>query len=314
MKILSNPYSAENNKTIFEGIVLLTIVLVTLQLLLSLEGINVTFGYFVLPIIYTMLKYDRTQVSILNKIIPHFTITLLLISFAFSEFKTFYEVLNLVFLGGYITAIYRNINSPLAKELDFKAFNFIGVYSFYIVTGSVVCLFYFIMDIVGNRYAMKSEFIFGGLDFFAIFFSVVTLSISRNSNIRLERVKEAVVKEHIEVNQPTIASIESHSIIKYFEASESYLETNFSLDQLAKELNLSKQQVSELINQDMNSSFYQLVAMYRIKHAKTLIGENKNLTIEAIVDECGFSSKSTFNKYFKYFVGQTPSVYRDAIA
>lgn len=319
MKYLNNPYNEENNKSIFERIVLLAIVLVAIQLVLTLFDVNVTLGYFILPIIYVMIKYDRTKVNVLKIFIPHFFITSVVILLGVSQFKFTYETSNLLFLVGYIVAIYQNRNSQLSKDLNYEVFNFIGVYSFYIIAGSIVCMFYLVLNLLGKSYAVKSNFIFGGLDFFAIVFSTVTLSVSRSKVIQTSKVSSEKIfykQEKTEIKnkkEAVVSSSDINSIIEYFEKSESYLGTNFSLDQMAKDLKINKQQVSEIINQDMNSSFYQLVAMYRIDHAKRLIGKNSNLTIEAIVDECGFSSKSTFNKYFKIFVGQTPSVYRSAL-
>jgi len=104
------------------------------------------------------------------------------------------------------------------------------------------------------------------------------------------------------------------TIVDFFETSDEFLANSFSLEDLADAVGLSKQEVSTVINHQLNSSFYHMVAQYRILHAKELLQERNNLTIEAIVEECGFSSKSTFNKYFKLFVGKTPSVYRSQIA
>lgn len=316
MKYLNNPYSEENNKAIFERIVLLAIVLVAIQLVLTLFEINLTLGYFILPIIYVLIKYDRTKVNVLKVFIPHFFSTSIVILLGVSQYKFAYETINLLFLVSYIVAIYQKRDSQLSKDLNYEVFNFIGFYSFYIIAGSIVCMFYLALNLLGKGYAVRSSFIFGGLDFFAILFSTVTLSVSRSKVIKASNEKpDAIVfKQVIKEKKIIIASnSDTNSIIEYFEKSEAYLDTNFSLDQLSKDLKINKQQVSEIINQNMNSSFYQLVAMYRIDHAKRLIGRNSNLTIEAIVDECGFSSKSTFNKYFKIFVGQTPSVYRSAL-
>ncbi|MDM1383921.1 AraC family transcriptional regulator [Myroides marinus] len=315
MRNLSNPYNEKNDRAIFEKVVLLAIILVSLQFMLALFNINITFGYFILPIIYVMVKFNRTQVDVFEKIIPHFLFTTTVILFGLSSYHFFYEVLNLIFLVGYMSAIYSNRQGKLFKQLHFEAFNFIGFYSFYIVAGTAVCMFYFAMSILEIKCNVQSNFVFASLDFFAILFSVVTLNISRskNRNVEIESMRENKVVEKVE-KELIVSSTTAKHIVEYFEESDNYLETSFSLDQLATDLNLNKQVISEVINQDMNSSFYQLVAMYRINHAKRLIGKNTNLTIEAIVDECGFSSKSTFNKYFKFFVGQTPSVYRNAVA
>lgn len=322
MKFLSNPYNAKNDKAIFEKIVKLAIVLVTLQFLLSLIDVNITFGYFVLPIIYTMIKYDRTKVNIYTKLQLHFIVILGVLVLAFTEMRRLYEIVNLVFLVGYLLAICKNINSVHAKNLSHKAFTFISFFSFYTVAGTVICFLYFLMDLFDKSYGVTSSFLFGGIDFFAILFSTLTLIVSQSEEIVEEESKEyantiidaPVLNVVVSDVLDTEVSGQVKSIIQYFESSDEYLDTSFSLDHLAKEVEMSKHQLSEVINHDMNTNFYQLLAQYRIKHAKILIEKKQNLTIEAIVDECGFSSKSTFNKYFKYFVGQTPSGYRSLVA
>ena len=320
MKILSNPYNANNDRAIFEKVVILAIILIALQFISEFFTTVITTGYFILPIIYVLVKYDRTKVNVLKKSIFHLVFTLGISLLAFSKHEILYESLNLIYLVSYVLAIYRNLKNPIANTVGFEIYNFIGLYCFYIVAGTAACLFYLVIDLVGDNYEVSSKFLLGGFDFFAIVFSSLTLIMSRK-NGRHAKAIEQNKRESKGVSKGVSGVVESLSIsneqcetiVKYFEKSEAYLDTSFSLEQLANDLNLSKQQVSEVINQDMNSSFYQLLAMYRIDHAKVLIEENKNLTIEAIVDECGFSSKSTFNKYFKYYVGQTPSVYRNEL-
>lgn len=316
MKILSNPYNANIDRAIFEKVVILAIILIALQFISAFFTTVITTSYFILPIIYVLVKYDRTKVNILKKSILHLIFTLGISIFAFSKYEILYESLNLVYLVCYVVAIYRNLKNPIVNTLGFEIYNFIGLYCFYIVAGTAACLFYLVIDLIGDNYEVSSKFLLGGFDFFAIVFSSLTLIISRKNGKQTKAVEQnkRVSKAVSEVVESlSISTEQCETVIKYFEKSEAYLETSFSLEQLANDLNLSKQQVSEVINQDMNSSFYQLLAMYRINHAKLLIEENKNLTIEAIVDECGFSSKSTFNKYFKYYVGQTPSVYRSEL-
>ncbi|WP_121965837.1 helix-turn-helix domain-containing protein [Myroides sp. N17-2] len=316
MKILSNPYNASNDRAIFERVVILAIILIALQFISEFFTTVITTGYFILPIIYVLVKYDRTKVNVLKKSILHLVVTLGISLFAFSKHEILYESLNLVYLVSYVLAIYRNLKNPIANTVGFEIYNFIGLYCFYIIAGSGACFFYLVLDLLGDNYEVSSKFLLGGFDFFAIVFSSLTLIISRKNGRQakaIEQNKRESKGVSGVVESLSISTEQCETIIKYFEKSEAYLETSFSLEQLANDLNLSKQQVSEVINQDMNSSFYQLLAMYRIDHAKVLIEENKNLTIEAIVDECGFSSKSTFNKYFKYYVGQTPSVYRSEL-
>lgn len=313
MNYLSNPYNEENNKAIFEKIILVSIILILLQFISEFSNTVITTGYFILPIIYLFVKYDYTKVNIFKKSIVHCILTLGITLFAFSDYEILYESMNIIYLLGYITIIYQSVHDSNAKYLDQEIYNFISVYCFYILAGSCVCIFYLIMNLMGKKYEVSSEFILGGFDFFVIVFITLTLFEYKRkgrcdfrSNVS-DPVNESTVDVKVKYSD------EATSIIKYFERSEAILEPGFDLEQLAKSIGMNKAQVSEIINQEMDSSFYQLLALYRINHAKSLISENKNLTMEAVVDKCGFSSTSTFNKYFKFYVGQTPSVYRRAL-
>ncbi|MCP1994744.1 AraC family transcriptional regulator [Flavobacterium sp. HSC-61S13] len=96
----------------------------------------------------------------------------------------------------------------------------------------------------------------------------------------------------------------------HFEKSECYLNCNLSIQQLAEVLNLSRIEISNALNQGLKVNFYQYIAAYRIEYAKKRIIENENYTIEGLSIECGFNSKTSFNKHFKSNVGKTPSSYK----
>jgi len=77
-------------------------------------------------------------------------------------------------------------------------------------------------------------------------------------------------------------------------------------------LNISRQQLSELLNVHMHISFQDYVNKHRVQEFKnclTLLSYT-NFTIIAIANEVGFSSKSSFNTIFKKHTGLTPSAYK----
>jgi AraC-like DNA-binding protein len=69
-----------------------------------------------------------------------------------------------------------------------------------------------------------------------------------------------------------------------------------------------------VINQREGKHFYDFVNTYRIEEFKEMIAARKNLqfTLLSIALDCGFSSKTSFNRYFKKATGQTPSEYVEA--
>ena len=97
------------------------------------------------------------------------------------------------------------------------------------------------------------------------------------------------------------------------EAGKMYQEPELTLQQLAEKLELPAYQVSLILNEVMQKSFYDLVNGHRVDEAKRLLLDRKNLhfTILSVGFEAGFNSKTTFNTVFKKFTGYTPTEYRE---
>jgi AraC-like DNA-binding protein len=93
------------------------------------------------------------------------------------------------------------------------------------------------------------------------------------------------------------------------ESEKVFLDRNLSLDELAKKLNTNRTYLSQCINDQYHSNFSNYINGYRIKEAQKIFMEptSKLLTIEAIAQNVGFNSKSSFNNAFKKFTGLTPS-------
>jgi AraC-like DNA-binding protein len=95
---------------------------------------------------------------------------------------------------------------------------------------------------------------------------------------------------------------------KYFKSS------NASLSGLAKTINQSQHHVSQVINEKLKLSFFELLASHRVEEAKEILRTElgKKLTIEEIAEQVGYNSKSAFNTAFKKFTSLTPSAFRDS--
>jgi AraC-like DNA-binding protein len=96
------------------------------------------------------------------------------------------------------------------------------------------------------------------------------------------------------------------------ESEKPFLDSSFSLPILAKSLAVSPHHLSQILNESLGQSFFDMVAQYRIKEAQKLLLENPNYKIEEIAEQVGYNSKSAFNTAFKKIVGVAPSAYRKA--
>jgi AraC-like DNA-binding protein len=98
----------------------------------------------------------------------------------------------------------------------------------------------------------------------------------------------------------------------HMKSSKSYLNPDLSLSQLAAELNISSHYLSQVINEQFNLNFFDFVNRYRVEafKEKAKDPELRNYSLLGIAFECGFNSKSAFNRIFKQATGLTPSQYK----
>jgi YesN/AraC family two-component response regulator len=94
------------------------------------------------------------------------------------------------------------------------------------------------------------------------------------------------------------------------ETEKPFLQSDFSLPQLADRLKLSVHIVSQVINDGLGKSFFEMTAEYRVATAKQLLKDQPNIKIEEIAEQVGYNSKSSFNTAFKKITGKTPSEFR----
>ena len=101
-------------------------------------------------------------------------------------------------------------------------------------------------------------------------------------------------------------------VIEFMETSDKFLDPDFSLAQLAKEINSNTKYVSQVINERTGSTFRNFINEYRIRVAQERIMDHEawgHLTIKSIGESVGFKSPANFITAFKKVTGMTPSVY-----
>nr|WP_315171792.1 helix-turn-helix domain-containing protein [uncultured Flavobacterium sp.] len=107
-------------------------------------------------------------------------------------------------------------------------------------------------------------------------------------------------------------SLKIHELLtKKVEDEKLYTNPELTLVELAEILEVHPNNLSQVINTFEDKNFYDYINSKRIDHFIELISisENKKFTILSLAFECGFNSKSSFNKYFKKVTNLTPSEY-----
>lgn len=159
-----------------------------------------------------------------------------------------------------------------------------------------------------------------GVAYFIMTFSLLVLpeilygmprpTIATNNELNEERkVIPIDTSFPINENDPMLAL--SEKIIHYMETEKPYIDFDFSIASLAFHFKVPQHHISYCINSVMHTSFYKLRGKYRVKYAIELLKEDTkmNLTMEAIGEHAGFTTRSNFYKTFKEFMGLTPLEY-----
>jgi AraC-like DNA-binding protein len=117
----------------------------------------------------------------------------------------------------------------------------------------------------------------------------------KNSNLSNEQKEEYI--EHI---------------YSFMQTERPFLNAELTVQDLSKQLNISRHHLTEILNNDIGKNFFTFVNEYRVEEVKRRLLDERfeHLTIVAIAFESGFNSKSTFNSIFKQNTGSTPSQWK----
>lgn len=90
-----------------------------------------------------------------------------------------------------------------------------------------------------------------------------------------------------------------------------YLNPELTLTALARELNTQPNNLSQVINSVEKRNFFDYINSKRVDDfiLKVNLPENRKFTLLALALECGFNSKTSFNRNFKKATGLSPSEY-----
>ncbi|PQB06083.1 AraC family transcriptional regulator [Aureitalea marina] len=120
------------------------------------------------------------------------------------------------------------------------------------------------------------------------------------------------------ISEPITSSIEEVALDQWkdritalFDQEEVFRNPNLTLTDVADKLNTNRNVVSKAINQEFKLNFNDYVNQ---KRAEAVIdqlkkGQHHRSTFLGLALDCGFNSKTTFNRAFKKYTGITPKQY-----
>ncbi len=120
--------------------------------------------------------------------------------------------------------------------------------------------------------------------------------------------KKKYVKSGLSEEQAVLLHKE---LIQLMARKKLFEKCELTLVELAGILSVHPNHLSQVINEKEGKNFYEYINSLRIEEFKRLLKqpENKQYTIIGLAYQCGFNSKSSFNRYFKKVTNLSPSEY-----
>lgn len=181
-------------------------------------------------------------------------------------------------------------------------------------------------------------YIFSGVVFFVLFlgyFGIKQVGLFTNIQPHLDAVKLENANEYLEntlentFEEDDLSDFEipvkyqksgltkdvAHDIhealIQVVDKEKIFKDAELTLSTLASHLEIHPNYLSQVINQVEEKNFYDYINLKRIEEFKKLVAQpdSQKYTLLALAYDCGFNSKTSFNRNFKKATGLSPSEY-----
>lgn len=135
-------------------------------------------------------------------------------------------------------------------------------------------------------------------------------SIAEDNLEEVDSIRSKTKYERSGLN-PEQAEIIYSNLVNFLTTNKTFTEPEITLGSLAQDLNINPNHLSQVINTYEEKSFYDFINFKRIEEFKRIavLPKNQNYTLLSLAYECGFNSKTSFNRNFKRVTGLSPSKY-----
>lgn len=132
------------------------------------------------------------------------------------------------------------------------------------------------------------------------------LTLKQVPSVLKKSTEVSIIKDLVYENEYFIDL--AKQINQFFKENKPYLKIDFVISDLNIVLKVPQHHIAICFRDYIGLKFTDMKTSYRIEYAKEalLVSENKRMTLEAIGQESGFSSKSNFFSCFKKSTGLTP--------
>ena len=208
------------------------------------------------------------------------------------------------------------------SSIEYKDVLWIKYFSFTILLYFLSLFIAIILFVMFNESAISLlETLFVGINVCLIFWASfkgitqhkVKMLIPEEINIDTNKLNKKIslskdfLDEKDKETEETIAKL--HLIV---EKSQLFKNVDLTIIDVSERIGVHPRKLSSIINSRLGSNFNKYINSYRVEYAKELLKNNleNNFTIEAIANESGFKSRTSFYTAFKSSTQMTPIKYR----
>jgi len=197
-----------------------------------------------------------------------------------------------------------------------KAFFASGVRSLSWLRNFILFMFAILVTFVAIKFTFKADigdYLIGSLISIVIYatsYNVIRVSEFFQENVRDPLQPKKKYEKSALQEDDKIKILEQ--LKRCMEEDKEFTNPLISQPYISKKLGIPVHHISQVINEKLHQSFFEMIATYRIEEAKFLLQDSNHdhLTIEDLADEVGYNSKSAFNRSFKKHTGLTPSEFK----
>ena len=225
-----------------------------------------------------------------------------------------YSVWSLIVIKKYQKSIQDKFSNTDKKELQWLKYLSFGYAIIWVLA------IFFEGEVIFTAVVALVLFIgFFGINQLNIFYSNIepvphlgkkTISEEIKTNIQNKKPVNLISEKYAKsgLNEDKASEIYAN-LNRMMEDSDAYNDENLTLVELSQRLDVHPNHLSQVINEKEDKNFYNYINSLRIKAFIKLasLPENKKYTMISLAYDCGFSTKTTFNKHFKLHTGKTPT-------
>lgn len=278
--------------------------------------LGLTACFFIGPCLYYFLKSAREEINIMPKswrgTLLFWAILIITIGiiYPYEHYPKLWSVyfIRIIYFQWFVYIVISGIaiKDILVKLINRKqkttpAETWFGM----LFLGNFLLFLFYFLSIMG---APGATYISGAVVFSFILYLIISILLYRKKTDDLFLLNNQ--KYSGKKIDSAEAAIISQKLEKVMLEKELFKNANLTLQDLAKEVNISSHQLSQFLNNILGKNFTSFINEFRIKEACQIIKSSDKFTLESIGYDVGFNSKSAFFAAFKKHTGKTPLNYQ----